>query len=202
MGQLSEFGLVIPAEQAALLITERVESVAALMHISPRTARGYLDPISLAESLAASLRDELPGVGLLGQPRDTRIPMPLLGRCVAGLAEAIPLRFATETPQTAITNIRNLAGCMSALGQFTADSNDTDWSLAQVRVPRAFLRRVIRNLEAAADIAEVTQTAPGELASYGADGATALAKAFRRDADLLRTIETAPTEPGEPGAGG
>ncbi len=89
------------------------------MHISPRTARGYLDPIRLAESLAASLRDELPGVDLLGQPRDTSIPMPLLGRCVAGLAEAITLRIATEASPTAITNISNLAGCMSALGQFT-----------------------------------------------------------------------------------
>ncbi len=202
LGQLSEFGLVVPAEQAAVLITERVDSVASQMRISRQTARGYFDPVRLAESLAASLRDELPGVDMFDQPRDTSIPMPLLGRCVAGLAEAITLRIATETPPTAITSIGNLAGCLSALGQFTADSNDTDWELARVRVPRAFLRRVIRNLEAAADIAEATQTAPSELASYGADGATALAKAFRRDADALRTIETAPSEPGEPGAGG
>ncbi len=202
LGQLSEFGLVVPAKQAALLITERVDSVASQMRISRQTARGYFDPVRLAESLAASLRDELPGGDMFGQPRDTSIPMPLLGRCVAGLAEAITLRIAAETPPTAITNIGNLAGCMSALGQFTADSTDTDWDLARVRVPRAFLRLVIRNLEAAADIAEVEGAAPGELASYGADGATALAKAFRRDADLLRAIETAPTGPGEPGGGG
>lgn len=193
LGQLSEFGLVVPAEQAALLITERVDSVAAQMRVSPHTARGYIDPIRLAESLAASLQDELPGVDMFEQPRDTSIPTPLLGRCVAGLAEAITLRIATETPPTATTSIGNLAGCLSALGQFTTNSNDTDWELARIRVPRAFLRRMIRNLQAAADIAETAQTAPGELASNGADGATALAQAFRRDADRLRAIETEPT---------
>ncbi len=114
--------------------------------------------------------------------------MPLLGRGVAGLAEAVTLRIVTETPQTAITSISNLAGCMSALGQFTADTNDTDLELARVRVPRAFLHRGIRNLATAADIAEVTQTVPGELASDGNDRGTALAEAFHRDADALQTI--------------
>lgn len=89
---------------------------------------------------------------------------------------------------------------MSALGQFTANSDDPT-GLARVRVPRAFLNRVIRNLEAAADIVEAEGTAPGELASQGVDGATALAGAFRRDARSLRKLETAPPHPGEPGAG-
>ncbi len=188
LGQLSEFGLVVPAEQAALLITERVQSVSALMHISPQAARRYLDPVRLAESLAAALQDEMPGVDLFDQPPDTSIPMPLVGRCVAGLSEAITLRIATETPQTAVTNIGNLAGCLSALGQFTANSDDTDWDSARIRVPRAFLNRVIRNLEAAADIVEAQAAAPGELASMGVDGAAALAGAFRRDAHSLRKL--------------
>ncbi len=196
LGQLSEFGLVVPAEQAALLITERVESVAWQMQISPQAARRYLDPVRLAESLADSLSDELPGVDMFGQPRDTSIPMPLLGRCVAGLAEAVTLRIATETPQTAVTNIGNLAGCLSALGQFIADSNDTDWDRARVRVPRPFVHRVVRSLEAAADLVGAGGTAPGELASEGVDGATALAAAFRRDARLLLELQTGQSEPG------
>lgn len=197
LAQLSEFGLVIPAEQATVLITERVESAASLMRVTPQTARRYLDPVRLAESLAAALQDELPGVDLLGQPRDTSIPLPLVGRCIAGLAEAITVRICNEAPQTALTNIGNLSGCLSALGQFTADTIDADGDQGVVRVPRAFLRRVIRNLEAAADVVEAGGTLPGELGSYGADGVARLAATFRGDAQMLRIVETAPEGPAE-----
>ena len=196
---LSEFGLVVPVEQAGLLITERVESVATLMRITPQTARRHFDPLALAESIAASLQDERPGEDMFDLARDTTLALPLLGRCIAGLAEAINVRIVNETPATAITNIGDLAGSLSTLGQFTAGSDEADWDQARVRVPRAFVLRLIRNLEAAADIVE-TGTAPSGLAAHGVEGASRLAKTFRADAQLLRAVETA-ARPGEPRSG-
>ena len=89
---------MVPVEQAGLLITERVESVAILM-ITPQTARRHFDPLALAESLAASLRDDRPGKDMFDLARDTTVALALLGRCIAGLAEAINVRIVNEAPR-------------------------------------------------------------------------------------------------------
>lgn len=196
VAQLSEFGLTLSQEKAAVLVTERVETVARLMRISPRQARRYFNVEAVASSIANSLQEELPGVDLFEQPRDVGVPIGLVGRLTAGLAEAITVRIANESAATALTNTRSLAGCLSALGQFIDMTSGPDGDAAFVDVPRAFVYRAARELEAAANIVEEAGTAPGELASYGAEGSDRLATTFRSDAEMLRVIaDTTPHRP-------
>ena len=108
--QLSEFGLSIAGEQGSVLITERLETVAKLMRISPHHARSYFDPLILAVSLAASLSDELPGKGLLDQPRDVAIPIELTGRATASFVEAIQVRITPEVTTHGLFLVRSSCG--------------------------------------------------------------------------------------------
>jgi len=64
-----------------------------------------------------------------------------------------------------------------------------------VPLPRALLRRVIRNLDVAAENIDNPDPAPGELASEDGDGAQRLAATFRGDADVLRMMDTPPGWP-------
>ncbi len=90
---LSEFGMTFPADQAERLIRERVKEVASVMGMSVQRAQTYLDPALLAESVAASFQDEQPGEDVLALPRDVTLSVPVVARCVAGLAEAINIQL-------------------------------------------------------------------------------------------------------------
>ena len=195
---LSEFGLTFPAEQGEQLIRDRVEALASMLRVSGRTAQTYLDPVLLAASVAASFEDERPGEDMLSLPRDVGIPVPMLGRCVAGLAEAITVRLAHDPPGEVVERVANLAGPISALGQMMAALED-DMSAGptdgpdrrgawEVPVPRALVHRIIRSLDTTARILDDAGMAPGELASDGRDGALRLAATFRSDADMLRVL--------------
>lgn len=66
------------------------------MGISPAAAKRYLtdDALTdLARTMAFSVADETPGAGVLGSARTAAVPVPILGRCIAGLAEAIQIRL-------------------------------------------------------------------------------------------------------------
>lgn len=184
---LSEFGMPFPADQAERLVRERVQQVAAVMGMSVKSAQAYLDPASLAESVAAAFQEERPGEDVLSLPRDVTLAMPVVGRCVAALAEAINVQVRYELPQDALTHIGTLSGPISALGQLTAAVAEEH--LAEgVPLPRSLVLRIIRNLDVAGGIMDMADAGPGELASEGRAGADQLAQTFRRDANLLRLL--------------
>ncbi len=185
--QLSEFGMTFPADQAERLIRERVQAVAADMRMSVPQAQSYLDPARLAEALAASFSEERPGEEVLDLPRDVTLSVPVAGRCVSGLAEAINVRLHYEPIGDAVEHVRNLSGPLSAVGLMMADVVDLDAG-AGVPMPRALVLRIIRNLDVAAGLLDGVDAAPGELASEGRAGAERLANTFRGDANLLRAL--------------
>lgn len=195
---LSEFGMTFPPDQAERLIRERVEQVAAVMGMSVRSAQAYLDPASLAESVAATFQEERPGEDVLFLPRDVTLPVAVVARCVAALAEAINVRVRYEPAQEALTHIGNLSGPISALGQLTAAVTE-DHLRHGVPLPKSLVLRIIRNLDVAAGIMDTADIGPGELASDGRAGAEQLAETFRRDANLLRLLLSFdPEDPEDP----
>ena len=63
------------------------------MRPTPATAKRYLadDALSdLARRRVVSFADEAPGADLLAAARSVALPLNVLGRCVAGLSEALP----------------------------------------------------------------------------------------------------------------
>ncbi len=108
--------MTFPADQVERLIRDRVEELADVMGMSMETAQSYLDPSRLAESVAASFEEDRTGEDMLTLPRDVTLSVPVIPRCVAGLAEAINIQVRYEGPQDALERIGNLSGPISALG--------------------------------------------------------------------------------------
>ena len=90
--------MTFPADQAEWLIRDRVKEVPQVMGMSVQPVQSYLDPARLAESVAATFGEELPGEDVLGLPRDVLLSVAVVGRCVAGLAEAINVRSLHVSP--------------------------------------------------------------------------------------------------------
>jgi hypothetical protein len=195
---LSARGMSFPAGQAERLIRDRVAEVAAMMSMDVRTAQRYLDPEQLAETIAAAFQQEAPGEKVLTQPRDVVLPVTVVGRCVAALAETLNLRVATSSPADAVTHLDSLAGELSALGQITSAVDDAA-AADGVPMPRGLVLRVIRDLEVAAGLAEDADHAPGDMAAEGRAGAQRLARTFRGDANLLRILISFTTDQPEMG---
>jgi hypothetical protein len=171
-GRLSERGLFVDPSDAAGLINDRVDAIAAALHISVTAARRYMDAEALdglADTMVGLLADEQPGVDLMSQPRDVAIPGPVMGRTTAGLAEAIQIYVEHDsTSETGQDQIRSLAQALSLLGQFMTESAELP-----TRVPKALVARVASQLERAARVPEAS---------------TELAAAFSRDAMRLRSL--------------
>ncbi len=157
------------------------------MGMSVESAQGCLDPASLAESVAATFEQERPGEDVLSLPCDVTLPVAVVARCVAALAEAINVRVRYEPAQEVLTHIGNLSGPISALGQLTAAVAEEHLPRG-VPLPRSLVLRVIRNLDVAAGIMDAADVGPGERASDGRAGAEQLAETFRGDANLLRVL--------------
>ena len=102
------------------------------------------------------------------QPRDTAIPLEILGRATAGLAEAIQVYLQLDGTEFNSDQAFALAQALSLLGQFMSISVG-----APTCVPKAFVARVASQLEQAANVSE---------------SSTELAAAFRRDAVRLRGL--------------
>lgn len=170
--RLDERGLFVDPSDAAGLINDRVDAIAAALHISVTAARRYMDAETLdgmADTMVGLLADEQPGVDLMSQPRDLAIPGPVMGRTTAGLAEAIQLYVEHDaTSETGQDHIRSLAQALSLLGQFMTESAEFP-----TRVPKALVARVASQLERAARVPEASSE---------------LAAAFSRDAMRLRNL--------------
>lgn len=189
LAAMSELGMSMSRAAAGELIDERVKFVAAQMRVSEPTARGYLSDEAvrgLAQSMAFSFVEETPGADLFTAPRDARIPVRLVARVSAGLAEAVRLRLV-ESDDLAHTReaVVQLAHGLGVLNLIVADQvaqevEGEPW----VRAPAALLHRLARYLEAAASLADDGlvgyDTDPGEMPG--------LARALRGDAEILRAL--------------
>ena len=163
LAALDEYGMSASTVSAAELIQERVQWVAAHLRITPATARRYLTDEAvrdLARMMAMTVAGEAPGADVLASPRTAAVPVPVLGRCIAGLAEAIVLRLAERDDLGHVrTTTAQLAQALSALGQVIAGQHSTSGigtgiAGPVVLLPPALLNRIARYPEAAAALGE------------------------------------------------
>jgi hypothetical protein len=117
------------------------------------------------------------------------VPVPVLGRCIAGLSEAIMLRLAERDDLDHVrTTTAQLAQALSALGQVIADQHSTGDTAAGipgpvVLAPPALLNRAARYLQAAAAIVRDEGVLPDR---FDATHAAQLADTFEADALAIR----------------
>lgn len=200
LAALGEFGMAMSRASAGVLITERVDSVAAQLGITPAAARRHLSDDALARlarTMVLPFADETPDADVTKAPRTAALPITALGRCVAGLAEAMQVRLRESDDVEHIRAMtRQLAQTLSALGQVTADpdagaARTTTAAAAggpagDVAMPPGLLHRAARYLDATA-VLVADGVLPDGFDPSHADG---LAETFRSDAARLRYYAT------------
>jgi hypothetical protein len=192
---LHDLGMSASRAAVAELIDERVQWLSSQMGISPTAARRYLTDDALADlarTMAFSVADETPGADVIASARTAAVPLPILGRCIAGLAEAIQIRLRERDDVDHLrTTVAQLAHALSAVGQVTADGaagaepgTETAGGATQavVMMPPGLVNRAARYLEAAAVL--VHEGAAPE--DFDAAHADQLAATFMQDAAGLR----------------
>ena len=180
--ELDGLGLTVSNEHAEAVVAGQLRNVSSTMGISELTARKYLaeDAVrELARDAAVCLADEHPGADTVALPRDTVLSMPLLGRTIAGLAEALRVHLANDSADIAANRIRAIAGELSAAGQILMD---TPVSSGGAALPRALVVRIARYLEIVVDIL----VDGGQLSGLDDAGCAQLAAAFADNASQLR----------------
>jgi hypothetical protein len=187
LAALHDLGMSISRAAATALINERVQWVSSEMDISPTAARRYLTDDTLADlarAMVISVADETPGADVIESPRTAAVPLPVLGRCIAGLAEAIQIRLRERDDIDHLrTTVAQLAQALSAIGQITSDHPpDPTGHAAAVMMPPGLVNRAARYLEAAAVLVH-----DGVLpADFTTAHAGQLEDTFRQDAASLR----------------
>ena len=159
------------------------------MDISPTAARRYLtdDTVAdLARAMVIAVADETPGADVIQSPRTAAVPLPVIGRGIAGLAEAIQLRLRERDDIDHLrTTVAQLAQALSAIGQITSDHPPDPTGHAApavVMMPPGLVNRAARYLEAAAILVH-----EGVLPEdFTAAHAGQLEDTFRQDAASLR----------------
>jgi hypothetical protein len=192
LAALEEYGMDTSRMSAAELIQERVDWVAAQMRVTPASARRYLTDETvrdLARTVVVTVADEAPGADVLAAPRTAAVPVPVMGRCIAGLSEAIMLRLAERDDLDHVrTTTAQLAQALSALGQVIADHHSASDTVAAISgpvvlAPPALLNRSARYLQAAATIARDEGVLPD---GFDSTYAAQLADTFETDALAMR----------------
>ncbi|MGH3304320.1 MAG: hypothetical protein ACRDOK_22110 [Streptosporangiaceae bacterium] len=126
---------------------------------------------------------------MLASPRTAAVPVPVLGRCIAGLSEAIVLRLAERDDLDHVrTTTAQLAQALSALGQVIADQHGASDIVAGIAdpvvlAPPALLNRAARYFEAAAAMVRDEGVLPD---GFNPAHATQLADTFGADAVAMR----------------
>lgn len=188
LAALHDLGMSVSRASAAELIGERVRWVSSQMDISPAAARRYLTDDALADlarAMVISLADETPGADVTESARTAPVPLLILGRCVAGLAEAIQIRLRElDDIDHLRTTVSQLAQALSAIGQVTSEQipNPTTGAAGVVMMPPGLVHRAARYLEAAATLVN-----DGVLPEdFNSTHASELADTFLQDAASLR----------------
>jgi hypothetical protein len=189
LAALHDLGMSTSRVAATELIGERVRWVSSQMDISATAARRYLTDEALADlarAMVFSLADETPGADVIESARTAAVPLPVLGRCIAGLAEAIAIRLRERDDIDHLrTTVGQLTQTLSAIGQVTADHPPDPAGPGAgvvIMMPPGLVHRAARYLEAAAMLVHAG-VLPEDLSSIQAGG---LAATFRRDAASLR----------------
>ena len=188
LAALHDLGMSASRAAATELVHERVQWVSSQMGISPAAARRYLTDDALADlarTLVISVADETPGADVTESVRTAAVPLPILGRCIAGLAEAIQIRLRElDDIDHLRTTVAQLAQALSAIGQITSDHppDPAGRAAAVVMMPPGLVNRAARYLEAAAILVH-----DGVLPEdFNTTHAGQLAATFRQDAASLR----------------
>ena len=152
-------------------------------------ARRYLTDDTLADlarAMVIAVADETPGADVIQSPRTAAVPLPVLGRCIAGLAEAIQIRLRERDDIDHLrTTVAQLAQALSAIGQVTSDHTPDPAGRAAavvILMPPGLVNRAARYLEAAAIL--VHQGVLPE--DFSTTHAGQLAATFMQDAASLR----------------
>jgi len=189
LAALHDLGMSASRAAATDLIHERVQWVSSQMGISPTAARRYLTDDALADlarTMVLSVADETPGADVTESARTAAVPLPILGRCIAGLAEAIQIRLRElDDIDHLRTTVAQLAQALSAIGQVTSDHTPDPAGRAaavMILMPPGLVNRAARYLEAAAIL--VHQGVLPE--DFSTTHAGQLAATFMQDAASLR----------------
>ena len=189
LAALHDLGMSASRAAATELVHERVRWVSSQMGISPAAARRYLTDDALADlarTLVISVADETPGADVTESARTAAVPLPILGRCIAGLAEAIQIRLRErEDIDHLRTTVAQLAQALSAIGQVTSDHAPDPTgraATAVVMMPPGLVNRAARYLEAAAILVHEGVLPEDFITAH----AGRLADTFRQDAASLR----------------
>jgi selenocysteine lyase/cysteine desulfurase len=189
LAALHDLGMSASRAAATELIHERVQWVSSQMGISPTAARRYLTDDALADlarTMVLSVADETPGADVTESARTAAVPLPILGRCIAGLAEAIQIRLRElDDIDHLRTTVAQLAQALSAIGQVTSDHTPDPAGRAAavvILMPPGLVNRAARYLEAAAIL--VHQGVLPE--DFSTTHAGQLAATFMQDAASLR----------------
>ena len=189
LATLHDLGMSVSRAAATALIRERVRWVSSQMGISATAARRYLTDDTLADlarAMVISVADETPGADVIESPRTAAVPLPILGRCIAGLAEAIQIRLRElDDIDHLRSTVGQLAQALSAIGQVTSDHPPDPAGRAAAAVilmPPGLVNRAARYLEAAATL--VRQGVLPE--NFTTTHAGQLADTFLQDAASLR----------------
>ena len=217
LAALHDLGMSASRAAVAELIDERVQWVSSQMGSSPAAARRYLTDDALADlarTMAFSVADETPGADVIESARTAAVPLPILGRCIAGLAEAIQIRLRERDDVDHLrTTVAQLAHALSAVGQVTADATSGavpgteipgGATQAVVMMPPGLVNRAARYLEAAAVLVHegvrktvlpglLSEHHPGAVQSH-VTGANASAAGFVGGVTRQR-VERFPMEP-------
>jgi hypothetical protein len=185
LAALHDLGMSASRAAAADLIHERVRWVSAQAGISPTAARRYLtdDALTdLARTMVVTLAEETPGADVIASARTAAVPLPVLARCIAGLAEAIQLRLRERDDIDHLrTTVAELAQTLSAIGQVTADQPAGPAPVV-VMLPPGLVHRAARYLEVAATLVH-GGVLPEDVGTTDADR---LAATLLQDAASLR----------------
>jgi hypothetical protein len=189
LAALHDLGMSASRAAATELIHERVQWVSSQMGISPTAARRYLTDDALADlarTMVLSVADATPGADVTESARTAAVPLPILGRCIAGLAEAIQIRLRElDDIDHLRTTVAQLAQALSAIGQVTSDHTPDPAGRAAavvILMPPGLVNRAARYLEAAAIL--VHQGVLPE--DFSTTHAGQLAATFMQDAASLR----------------
>ena len=187
LAEVAAAGMQLSRSHPGKIITDRLHAVACVMGVTEQTARRYIDDaavIDLARNMLFELIQERPGADLLDTARTARMPLILLGRSIAALAEAMQVRSLNEPAEDLEDVVSVFGQTFSALGQMIAACGDGPPDEA-IAAPPALLHRLARYLDVAAELIDAGANVPVELSP--ADRRT-FSATLRQDAAGLRAL--------------
>ena len=182
-GTLLGLGLTITDSQARVLLNDKLDDYARLMHVTRRTAQRHFTDEQLAifaNSLAAAISDEAPGEPMTEFDRTIPMPTNALGLTIAALAEALKVAHGNLEEHSLTDGLSHL----TTLGMIAADAR-TNTRTGTVPMPRPLLLRIARFLDNTAKMVSEGANLPDGLDE---NARAPFVTTLQQDADGLRTL--------------